>query len=51
MLLLPERGRRVAEVCPSCGHTSERGVDRLVDPVSGREICVRCGAEVGLEKR
>ena len=49
--LRPSRNERLREVCPICGHSAERGTGRLIDPVSGKEICVRCGNEAGRERR
>lgn len=40
-----------ADVCPGCGHRSRRGVDKLIDPITRRVVCVRCGAEIGEEHR
>jgi hypothetical protein len=42
---------RIQDVCPVCGHAAERGTGRLIDPVSRKEICVRCGNEVGREEQ
>lgn len=47
LLLRPERDGRLA--CPVCGYVSERDHGRLVDPVSERATCVRCGSEIGRE--
>ena len=49
--LRPRLEQRHVEVCPICGHTSPRGEGRLVDPLTRREVCVRCGNEIRREQR
>jgi uncharacterized paraquat-inducible protein A len=37
--------------CPHCGLRSADPADRMVDPTTGRALCVRCGTELGKDPR